>query len=488
MKRVLLALIAIFVFSVQEDAEAKVIWDGGEIVEGQNGKMTFKKDVKVYKQLPNGQYESLVVKRNTYFRVYKIEYSYNKTYYWMSSGYRVQATDLVIFKEIPNEVREQVMTDYYYYVSNPNGAEFRTRRSDTLGTVVKKVDTGYSFFGPAVNNGYITQSFFEMIQCYEEECQPQEKITNGFINAKNVKQAEKTAAPYKAGSYLVLTQDARMYANPITKEYQKDYSFSSTYFDKQTVSILPKGTVVQTSGKLVGGLLQVGDSPYYYQSAYIDLKNVAPLPKPTTQYLQYGQDLSDANTGWDYVSIAGLGSSYVPRNEAVQVYATNGIKSFVSYKSKYGFVPSKALSSKKANVPSITGTIAPKSELTVTYHNLHFTPSIDQPTVLTSNDGKSWLAADGNGFFYEETDNYFRFKHHITHPGYTSDYGWYTIQKPIKEGSKIDSYGKVLTIFDTYKTPAGTFKNVFLTDMGYYIAPGYGVIQFWDSAYATEIK
>lgn len=138
MKRVLLALIAVFIFSVQEDTEAKVIWDGGEIVEGQNGKMTFKKDVKVYKQLPNGQYESLVVKRNTYFRVYKIEYSYTKTYYWMSSGYRVQATDLVIFKEVPYEVKEQVMTDYYYYVSNPNGAEFRTRRSDTLGMVVKK--------------------------------------------------------------------------------------------------------------------------------------------------------------------------------------------------------------------------------------------------------------------------------------------------------------------------------------------------------------
>ena len=488
MKRILLSFLAIFFFSIQEDVEAKVMWDGGEIVEGQNGKMTFKKDVKVYKQLPNGQYESMVVKRNNYFRVYKIEYSYPKTYYWMSSGYRVQATDLVIFKEVPYDIQKQVMTDYYYYVSNPNGAEFRTRRSDTLGTVAQKAEHGYSFFGPAVNNGYITQSFTEIIDCYEEECQPEQKTTNGFINAKNVKQAEKTAAPYKADTYLVLTKDARLYSNPITKEYQKDYSFSSTYFDTQTVSVLPKGTVVQTSGKLVAGQLQVGDSPYYFQSAYIDLKNVAPLPKPTTRYLQYSQDISHANTGWDYVSIAGLGARHVARNEAVQVYASNGIKSFISYKGWYGFVPSKALSNKKANVPSITGTIAPKSDLTVTYHNLHFTSSMDQPTVLTSNDGKSWLAEDGNGFFYEETENYFRFKHHITHPGYTSDYGWYSLQKPIREGDKIDSHGKVLTIFDTYTTPAGTFKNVFLTNMGYYIAPGYGVIQFWDNAYATEIK
>ena len=491
MKRILLSFLAIFFFSIQEDVEAKVMWDGAEVVEGQNGKMTFKKDVKVYKQLPNGQYESMVVKRNNYFRVYKIENPYNNlTYYWMSSGYRVQATDLVIFKAVPYEIKNQVMTDYYYYVSNPNGAEFRTRRSDTLGTVAQKAEHGYSFFGPAVNNGYITQSFTEIIDCYEEECQPEQKTTNGFINAKNVKQAEKTAAPYKADTYLVLTKDARLYSNPITKEYQKDYSFSSTYLDTQTVTVLPKGTVVQTSGKLVAGLLQLGSAPYLYQTNYIDLKNVAPLPKPTTQYLQYAQDISH---NWSYVSIAGINYRYVARNEAVQVYASNGIKSFISYKGWYGFVPSRALSTKKANVPSITGTIAPKSDLTFIYRNLSLPtyPHIPVEDILTSTDGKTWLLEDGNGFVYEETDSHFRFKHQHASNGYISNYpgyGWYSLQKPIREGDKIDSHGKVLTIFDSFTTPAGTFKNVFYTDMGYYIAPGYGVIQFWDKAYVTEIK
>ena len=99
---------------------------------------------------------------------------------------------------------------------------------------------------------------------------------------------------------------------------------------------------------------------------------------------------------------------------------------------------------------------------------------------------------DGNGFIYEETDDYFRCRHQHNSFGYISYYpsnnGWFTIQKPIQEGSKVDPNDSVLTIFDTYTTPAGTFKNVFLTQMGYYIAPGYGVIQFWESAYATEIK
>ena len=64
MKKLLIVFLAVFIFSVHEQAEAKVIWDGAEIVEGQTGKMTFKKDVKVYKKLPNGQFESFLVKQN----------------------------------------------------------------------------------------------------------------------------------------------------------------------------------------------------------------------------------------------------------------------------------------------------------------------------------------------------------------------------------------------------------------------------------------
>ena len=160
----------------------------------------------------------------------------------------------------------------------------------------------------------------------------------------------------------------------------------------------------------------------------------------------------------------------------------------------YGFVPSNALSSKKASVPSITGTISPKKDLTIVYRNLQYTTDSDKPleSVLTSTDGKSWLLEDGNGFIYEETDEYFHFRHQRTVFGsihyYPNSDGWFTIQKPIQEGSKVGPSDSVLTIFDTYTTPADTFENVFVTQMGYYIAPGYGVIQFWDDAYAKEIK
>lgn len=495
MKKSILAFLAIFLFSVHEHAEAKVIWDGAEIVEDQNGKMTFKKDVKVYKKLPNGKFESLVVKRNNFFRVYNTQSYNNKTYYWMSSGYRVQVTDLVIYKEVPYEVKQQVMNDYFYTVTNPKGAVSRTKRSQTLGDVAKVVEEGFSFFGPASKDGYITQLFSETVYCDWEDCNPYEKVITGYTNIKDLKQAEVTTAPYKANTYLVLNKDAKMLANPVTKKEKTDYLFSSTYFDEQKLTLLPKGTVVQTNGKLVGGQLQLESFTNHTSLGYIDLKNVAPLPKPTTQYMQYGQDIAYQFDGWTYVGIAGLNSAFVPRNEAVQVYASNGIKSFISYKGKYGYVPSKALSHKKANVPSITGTISPKSNLTFNYHNLYHALHLDKPleSVLTSSDGKSWVLEDGNGFVYEETDKYFRFRHQHNTGGYISYYpskpdSWYTIQKPIKEGSKIDEYGTVLTIFDTYTTPAGTFNNVFLTDMGYTIAPGYGIIQFWDSAYATEIK
>ncbi|MFJ7666804.1 hypothetical protein ACIQXI_06835 [Lysinibacillus sp. NPDC097195] len=88
-------------------SKAKVIYDGVEIVKGQTGKLTFSKDVKVYKKNASGQFESMLVKKGNYFRVYNIEKYSGQTYYWMSSGYRVQASNLTVFKAIPFEQRVQ---------------------------------------------------------------------------------------------------------------------------------------------------------------------------------------------------------------------------------------------------------------------------------------------------------------------------------------------------------------------------------------------
>lgn len=84
--------------------------------------MTFTKDVKVYKKNADGSFSSLTVKRNNYFRVYGIEKYDNKTFYWMSSGYRVQATDLVVFKEVPLDIRAAFYDNPgLIYINRQNG-------------------------------------------------------------------------------------------------------------------------------------------------------------------------------------------------------------------------------------------------------------------------------------------------------------------------------------------------------------------------------
>lgn len=82
-----------------------VVWDGAEVVKNQTGKMTFTKDVKVYKKDKEGNFVSLVVPKGNFFRVYDIEKYNGERYYNMSSGYRVKSTKMVVFKEVPLEIR-----------------------------------------------------------------------------------------------------------------------------------------------------------------------------------------------------------------------------------------------------------------------------------------------------------------------------------------------------------------------------------------------
>ena len=121
MKKYFITLLVILAFLANPaTSKADKQWDGAQIVKGQTGKMTFTKDVKVYKKNPNGTYSSMTVKRNNYFRVYNIEKYDNKTFYWMSSGYRVQATDLVVFKKIPLNIRASLYDNPGYININNN--------------------------------------------------------------------------------------------------------------------------------------------------------------------------------------------------------------------------------------------------------------------------------------------------------------------------------------------------------------------------------
>ena len=122
MKKLFIVLLAAFVLAVVNPtkSEAKVMYDGAEVVKGQTGKMTFKKDIKVYRKNSDGTFESLVVKRNNFFKTYDIEKYDGKTFYQMGQ-YRVQATDLVVFKEVPIKIRSSFYNNPTYIVINRDG-------------------------------------------------------------------------------------------------------------------------------------------------------------------------------------------------------------------------------------------------------------------------------------------------------------------------------------------------------------------------------
>ncbi|WP_413363468.1 hypothetical protein [Lysinibacillus sp. 3P01SB] len=123
MRKLILLLVLLLSISVlPTSSKANVVWDGAEVVKGQTGKMTFIKDVKVYKKNIHGDFESLVVKKGNYFRVYANEKYSGQTYYWMSSGYRVQATNLVVFKEVPLEIRKSFYKNPVTVFSSRNKA------------------------------------------------------------------------------------------------------------------------------------------------------------------------------------------------------------------------------------------------------------------------------------------------------------------------------------------------------------------------------
>ncbi|MGM9949931.1 MAG: hypothetical protein ACI33P_07375 [Lysinibacillus sp.] len=174
-------LLLVSMYVLAEEAEAKsVIWDGAEVVEGQTGKMTFSKDVKVYKRQSDGTFTSMIVKANSYFRVYTIE-SYNRsTYYWMSGGYRVQATDLVIFKAVPNHLLNELGTfnklNTFVYAKSAGGISMKTSphgSSETIarfphGTVFKILSVSGDYVrvqydpykgGDHLVKGYVLKSF-----------------------------------------------------------------------------------------------------------------------------------------------------------------------------------------------------------------------------------------------------------------------------------------------------------------------------------------
>lgn len=144
---IVLLLIGVGFFSVEAPAQAqvKVIWDGAEIVKDQTGKMTFTKDMKVYKKDKSGKFVSMVVKKGNYLRAYDVEKYDGKVFYWMSSGYRVQSTNLVVFKAIPLDLRSKFFKKPQSVNINRNSIDATYDNSDDVFTppVDEKINIHY---------------------------------------------------------------------------------------------------------------------------------------------------------------------------------------------------------------------------------------------------------------------------------------------------------------------------------------------------------
>lgn len=124
MKKLFIVLLAAVVFAMVNPTKSEAIrYDGAEVYKDQTGKMTFTKDIKIYKKNEDGTFDSLVVKRNNYFRTYEIEKYDGKTFYQMGP-YRVQATNLVVFKEIPMKIRASFYANVTYININRNSGEY----------------------------------------------------------------------------------------------------------------------------------------------------------------------------------------------------------------------------------------------------------------------------------------------------------------------------------------------------------------------------
>jgi len=201
MKKLLIVLLAAFVFVVVNptESEAKVMYDGAEVVKGQTGKMTFKKDIKVYKRNPNGTFDSLVVKRNNFFRTYDIEKYDGKIFYQMGE-YRVQATDLVVFKEVPIEIRSSFYKSPIYIVSTRDGIN----ASKNYGDIIRNEGSWFFDFKNTKNGQLLKKCNSEYDKdefCYEypgTDLKIVEKIwTDSGVRYELTKDAEGKGAPLK---------------------------------------------------------------------------------------------------------------------------------------------------------------------------------------------------------------------------------------------------------------------------------------------------
>ncbi|QUG41293.1 hypothetical protein KD050_18770 [Psychrobacillus sp. INOP01] len=319
---IIILLIGVSFLSIEAPAQAqeKVIWDGAEIVKHQSGKMTFTKDVKVYKEDSSGKFVSMVVKKGNYLRVYDIEKYNGKVYYWMSSGYRVQATDLVIFKDVPMNLRVSFFDDYTWIVSSKEGI---SKLSRPYGRLLQDYGDQERY---TVVNGKLQEEYQYYVGKFAKE----------FISGSDVKVLEKQSFP---SGYYIATQNTKSYQYPLLTSVFSEVEKNTLIKVREDKNMSLNGLVVIDSYIL--------DSFYVNYELYDDFKINHYDGYVSINKLKPIEDIQPIGTYYTTKGLKGYddyGIPSIPANEAVTLYLTQDDHGIISYKDEMAVVKLEYLS------------------------------------------------------------------------------------------------------------------------------------------------
>jgi len=320
LKKWLIACFLLFLIGWHSDAEAAVRWDGAEIVKGQTGKITFSKDVKVYKKNANGQFDSLVVKKGQYFRVYNIEKYNNQTYYWMSSGYRVQATNLTQFKAIPLETRAQFYNNAAYFWNNQNMVV-----QTFLSSGEKYV---YSYYSYLNNTGFT----FNDAGQFEQIIRDGNKDIKTTLDPTDVYITEQIPV---AEEIIEVKQNTPVYWQPYKLGTTRPVNFNLGYnYTKQ----FPQHTLLQSAGVKIGDYYAVYLYKYsriekYLQILFVKASDVEMKSSPTAKGTWYVQDVAVGE-----LTHSGIKSIF-DKGTAVTYYGISEDNAVIGYEGEEWFIP-----------------------------------------------------------------------------------------------------------------------------------------------------
>ena len=309
----------LFLIGWHSDAEAAVRWDGAEIVKGQTGKITFSKDVKVYKKNANGQFDSLVVKKGQYFRVYNIEKYNNQTYYWMSSGYRVQATNLTQFKAIPLEIRRQFYNNPAYLWNNQNKV------------LQISLDSGEKF--AYSHYSYLNDAGFT----FNDEGQFERIINDGNKDVKitlDPTDVYITEQVPVVGEVIEVKQNTPIYWQPYSLGTTRPLNLQLGYhYTKQ----FPQHTLLQSAGMKIGDYYAVYLYKFregkYLQTLFVKASDVEVKSSPTAKGTWYVQDVAIGE-----LTHSGIKSIF-DKGTAVTYYGISEDNAVIGYEGEEWFIP-----------------------------------------------------------------------------------------------------------------------------------------------------